>query len=95
MPAQVSAPQERGQGSPLAFVACTTQMPPGIQQSRKAMDAGMLLEQPPIEPIGFIVLAISVVVAMLGAAKFIAHQKHGQAKGEQGGGQEIFYLAIS
>ena len=47
----------------------------------------------PGKPTGFIVLAVGVVVAMLGAAVFIAAAQHGHALAEQQRSQEVAFLA--
>src|SRR5579864_6801294 len=55
----------------------------------------VLDEQRPIEPIGFVVLTVSVVVAILCSPDFIAHQEHGKTKRKQRDGQKILHLAGS
>ena len=59
------------------------------------MHIRVLYEQRPIEPIRFVVLTVSVVVAVLRAPDFIAHQEHGKPKREQRDGHEILHLAVS
>ena len=46
----------------------------------------------PIEPTDLIVLAVGVVVALLGAPCFVAHQQHGGALREQEQGEAVFNL---
>ena len=65
------------------------------QSSDEAVDIGMLLEQAPIEPTDFIVLAIRVVVSQLGAAHFIPHQQHGHAERQQVDGEHVFDLLVT
>ena len=55
----------------------------------------MFLEQRPIEPTGFVVLAVCIVVADLGAPDLITHHEHREPKRQQCGGQEILRLAVS
>src|ERR1700741_4166199 len=59
------------------------------------MHIRVLQEQRPIEPIRFVVLTVSVIVATLRSTDFIAHQEHGKAQREQRDGHEILYLAVS
>ena len=64
----------------------------GAVPTNRADEFGQLLafarlRQLPIKPRHFIVLAIGIVVAMLGAAEFIAGEQHRRAVGEQHGGQ--------
>jgi hypothetical protein len=55
----------------------------------------VVLKQRPIEPVHFVVLAVSVVVSVLRPSDFIAHQDHGKAQREQRDRHEILNLAIS
>src|SRR5580693_1796749 len=59
------------------------------------MHVRMLLHEGPIEPTGFIVQAVSVVVTVLSALHLIAHSDHGHTEREQGDGQEVLHLSIS
>src|ERR1700756_5405695 len=59
------------------------------------MHIRVLHERRPIKPIPFVVLAVSVVVALLGSADFIAHQEHGKTERKHGDGHEILDLAGS
>ena len=59
------------------------------------MHVRVLLEQRPVDPTGFVVLAIGVVVAALCVTDFVAHQDHRHAQREQGNREEVFYLAIA
>ena len=51
------------------------------QSFKKVQHTGVLFSEVPVEPADFIVLAIGVVIAELGAAHFIAHQQHGRSLG--------------
>ena len=55
----------------------------------------MLLQQRPVEPTGFVVLAVGVVVAALGAPHFVAHHDHRHAQRQQGDGQKVLHLAVA
>src|SRR5271166_3703176 len=95
MPSFNSFPDQLSQRHPLALGADIPQQPPRDKYSHKPMHIRMLRKQRPIEPVGFSVLAISVVVAKLRAPNLIPHQQHGQTKREQRNGQEVFNLTIS
>ena len=58
------------------------------------MQVGVLLKQRPIQPIGFVVVAVSVVVAVLRAPDLISHQNHGKPEREQRNGHEILHLTV-
>jgi hypothetical protein len=49
------------------------------QQSDEPEHVGVLQNQAPVEPARFIVLAVSVVIALLAAPHLITHDKHGHA----------------
>ena len=53
----------------LAFGVELSQTPLRVEQRHKPMHIGMLREQRPVKPTGFVVLAIGVVVAALGAPR--------------------------
>ncbi len=55
----------------------------------------MPVEESPIEPTDFIILAIGVVVPSLSAPHFIPHEKHGGPRGEQGDRQKVLHLPVS
>src|SRR5450759_5255187 len=60
----------------------------------KPVDLLMLLKMGPVNPTGFIVLAVSIVVAALSAAKFVAAEQHRHAARDQQGQKEVFDLAF-
>src|SRR5215813_11917329 len=62
---------------------------------RKTSDTRVLLDQCPIEPGDFVVLAEGVIIAVLAAPNLVSHQQHGGSRGEQGRCQKILYLAIA
>src|SRR3954452_5730217 len=78
----------------LALMLPVAQAPPRIEQGHEPMHIRMLLDQRPVEPADFVVLAVSVVVAGLSAAHLVAHQDHGHAEREQRYGQEVLYLPV-
>jgi hypothetical protein len=47
------------------------------------------LAKAPIEPTGFVILAIRIVVPELGSAHFIAHEQHWRPNGEQSESEKI------
>ena len=49
------------------------------QQLDEAVKIGVALDERPIEPTGFVVLAVGVVVAVLRAPDLVAHHDHGDA----------------
>ena len=57
----------------LAFDLDVPQAPPAVQQHHKPVDVCMLPDEPPIEPAGFIILTIGIVVSELLPQRFIAH----------------------
>ena len=61
----------------------------------KPINLLMLFKVSPINPTGFIVLAIGVVVAALGAAEFISAQQHWHAARNQQGQQKVLDLALA
>ena len=65
------------------------------QQPHEPVDPGVCLEQRPIEPVRFVVLAIGVIVADLRAPDLIAHSDHGYAQGEHRDRQEILNLPVA
>src|SRR4051794_36318717 len=65
-----------------------------VEQGHEPVQVSMCLEQPPVEPAGFVILAIGIVVADLGASDLIAHHKHWDAERENGNSEEILHLPI-
>ncbi len=53
------------------------------------------LEVRPVEPADFVVLAIGVVVAVLGAPDLVAHQDHRRTQRQEGDGEEVLDLPIA
>src|SRR4029450_12359026 len=49
----------------------------------------LLLSEFPVEPRQLVVLAISIIIALLTMAEFIASQEHRHALGQQYGGHEV------
>ena len=41
---------------------------------------GVLFQEAPVEPADFVVLAVGVVIALLGAPHLVAHQQHRHAQ---------------
>jgi hypothetical protein len=61
----------------------------------KPVNLLMLFKLGPVNPTGFIVLTVGVVVAALRAAEFISAQQHRHAARNQQGQQKILDLAFS
>jgi hypothetical protein len=78
-----------------ALVLGAPHEPPRDEELYETVNTGMFRHQSPVEPADFIVLAVSVVIALLRVPHFITHQNHGDTQGDQGGGHEIFYLPAS
>src|SRR5271166_5536138 len=54
----------------------------GGEQCDESVHVRVLGDQGPVEPTDVFVLAVGVVVAALGAARFVAHQDHWGTEGE-------------
>jgi hypothetical protein len=67
----------------------------GNHVTREAVQARVLVEQSPIEPIEFVVVTVRVVVAELRAAHLIAHQQHGHTLAGQQDGDGVFHLPLT
>jgi len=61
---------------------------------REAVHIGMLRGQCPIEPTGLVVLTVRVIVTVLRAPHFVAHQDHGQAQRKHRTCQEVLHLPV-
>ena len=72
---------------PLPFVCHVAQQPPGEKEFHEPVHVRVLLDQRPVEPVGLGVVAVEVVVPALGPADLVAHEDHGHAQGQEGGGQ--------
>ena len=60
----------------------------------KPVDLLMLFKMGPVNPTGFIVLAVSIVVAALSAAKFVPAEQHRNPARDQQGQKEVLDLAF-
>ena len=72
-----------------------TALPECIEHLHEAVDVGVALDQPPVEPDDLVVLAVGVVVSLLRPAGLVAHQQHRRAGGQQVDRKEVLDLAIS
>ena len=79
----------------LALGVLISQKPSLDKQLHKAVYVGVFVEQGPVEPTDFVVLAVGVVVAVLRAADFVSHLKSWERRAKQIDGQEILYLPIA
>jgi hypothetical protein len=64
------------------------------EQFHETKHIDMLRGQRPIEPTGFVVLAVDIV-AVLRAAHFVAYADQGHSQRWHGAGQEILYLPVA
>ena len=55
----------------------------------------MLCEKRPVEPAGFVILAIGIVVPTLCSPHFVTHEKHGHTNRKHRYGQKVLYLPVS
>ena len=76
MPRQVRPAEEPVEAYALAFNLRTSQTAPRVEQRDEPVNICMLREEPPIEPAGFIVLTIGIVVSELRPPHLIAHENH-------------------
>ena len=95
VPGLVRFPQQLVQTDALALVFHVAQQPSGVEQGHEPVDIGVLRHQGPVEPARLVVLAVSVVVAMLGAPHFVAHENHGHPQRQQRDGQKVLHLPIA
>ena len=65
------------------------------QHLYEPMQVPVPVEQAPVEPADLVVLAIGVVVAVLRAAHFVAHQQHRRAERGQQHDDEVLHLAAA
>src|SRR5690606_9475759 len=54
-----------------------------------------IVVQIPVDPVEFVVLAIGIVIAFLGAAELVAGDNHRRALGEQQGGHHVAHLSLA
>src|SRR5437660_1008483 len=59
------------------------------------MNSGVLLDERPVEPRDFIILAVAIIVAALTASYLISHQQHRRAGCQQRERQQVLYLALA
>jgi hypothetical protein len=52
-------------------------------------------DERPVKPSRLVVLTVPVIVTVLGAAHFVAHQNHRQAQREHRRGQKVLHLPVS
>ena len=58
-------------------------LPEGDAVPGEAEQLRFLRDLPPVEPVQFVVVAVGVVVAVLGAGDFVAHQDHRHALADE------------
>src|SRR5262247_483739 len=59
------------------------------------MDISMFREERPVEPAGFVILTIGIIVPALCASHFATHDYHGHTHREHGDGQKVLHLPVS
>src|SRR5512132_1991090 len=95
MPGQVHAAQKLVQANTMPLGLRVSQNASCVEQGNKTMDVRVLCEQRPIEPAGFVILAIGVVVSTLRSPHFVTHEKHGHTRPKASLRSESFLLAGS
>ena len=55
----------------------------------------MFIQQRPVEPGGFIILGVGVVIPLLRPPHLVTHEQHRRAKSEQVGNHEVLNLAAA
>src|SRR2546422_1913827 len=95
MPGSIRLPEELVQTEALPLGLLVSQQPLCAEECHEPMHIGMLRHQRPVKPTGLVVLAISVVVTLLGAPYFVAHQNHRQTQREYRHGQKVLHLPVS
>src|SRR5208282_5690787 len=94
VPGLFGASQELVQTQPLALTVHFSQSAARNEECHEPMETRVLPHQVPVEPTGFIVLAVGVVVSALAAPRFVAHQEHGHAQRKEGHGQKVLNLTM-
>src|SRR5262245_23368816 len=62
------------------------------ESPHETAEVAVSLKAAPVQPTDLVVLAIGVVVALLGAPGFVAHEQHGSALGKEQNGDEVLDL---
>src|SRR5690349_5091092 len=81
--------QESVQTAPVALRVHFAQSAARRQELDETMEARVLPHEVPVEPTGFIVLAVGVVVPALTAPRFGSHQEHGHTQRKKSHCQKI------
>ena len=68
---------------------------PSNEQLYEPVQLGMLRDQCPVQPAGFVILTVGVVVTMLASPHFVAHENHRDAERKHRDRQEVFGLPIA
>src|SRR5262249_24880587 len=95
MPTSHSLADQLNQSHPRAFRVSVAQPSRGDERLCKPMKVRMFHYQRPVEPTGFVVLTIRVVVAELSPPGLVSHDEHGQTHREQRGRHEILHLTVA
>ena len=63
-----------------------------MSPSNESHEFFFVAELIPIQPTDFVVLTVSIVVPLLGAAEFVAGEEHGNSLGQEKGCEEVSLL---
>ena len=80
MPRLTCSTDELVQTHSLAFVFHVSEKSPSIEQLHEPAQLGMFRDHGPIEPAGFVVLTVGVVVAVLAVPRLVAHENYWDAE---------------
>jgi hypothetical protein len=95
MPSQIRPAEELIQAYTPALDLRLSQTAASAEQRDEPVHICMLREEPPIEPAGFIILTIGIVVSELRSPRLIAHENHRYTRRKHCNRQKIFDLAVS
>src|SRR6476619_7975105 len=95
VPCRVRSAEELIQTEALVSRLEIAQAPSGVQQGHETMNVCMFCDIRPVEPAGFVILAVCVIVSTLCSPHFVTHEHHRHAHREHGDGQKVFHLPIS
>src|SRR4029077_14732982 len=97
VPVHFGAAQQLVEAQPEAVLMTRTQQPEplGNEFPDKLMEVPMPVEEAPIKPAHFVILAIGIAVAPLSAPHFVAHLEHRRTNRGEQDYDEVLYLAAS
>ena len=95
VPGTMRLPEQLIQAHVRLFGLHLSQQPSSVQQRQEPVHVRVLRDERPVEPARFVVLAVGIVVAPLGAAHLVAHEDHGHADRQERDGQEVLHLPVA